>query len=479
MDLSKRDPIGIVADERIPREKQKHLSRIINELRSFANVHVFEGGISEDELFKKLQEQKFKLLLAPWYRYLAWNRIEALFGVTRNSGPAFVGYFADQILPYELGEQGDRFRSVLLDFTNLHTPEIITVIKSVLNDNQRSGIRPLLDANAPIYCENWLAGHGQGFRQDTVMSLPEIKSNEWDQRIGALRICLNSLWSLVYEEGPGKSEIAKAQASSTQTSMAYFQLGIGVSTLIMRLCYRMPSFTPKAALNLFWPDAEKTLAPTQLLMKYADFVRLHTISDSPEIELLVGFFKSSPATKAHTQMHTVWVEPIASQLITEIPYEVPGTTSPLLKALPAAPSLDNSVNANQLAEERAQLKAKERFIFHAAVKIRELKKEIAEKEQLVRELRAGGLSTAPQMPPPDAESLLDAFQERFLDSEYQIRKLENQLYAGEAESLSPQELEAIRQKISLLTTREQGWIKKIAETLEQYRSTRKKQEAMK
>ncbi|OFZ79421.1 MAG: hypothetical protein A2583_02955 [Bdellovibrionales bacterium RIFOXYD1_FULL_53_11] len=469
-EATKRDPVAIVVDERVPREKLKLLQRVINEIRSFSMVLAIEGGISEDELLAKLGEQHYKLVLLPWYRYLAWNKIDAFFGTTRTAGTAVAGYFADQVLPYELGDKPDIIRSILLDFTNLITPEASMLTKCLLRENQRTGIRPLFAENTPVYFENWLGAQGLGGRIDAVLGLPEVVSNGWLKRSQALRIALGSLWSLVYEEGPGKSQFALAQSEAAKVPKAYFQVAADAKCLALRLCYNMSSFLPKDALAMFWPDQKRPTAQTQSLLKYADAVRVHNITDTFDVEVTAFFFQSAPSETSHQQMHSLWLEPLTSHLMTEIPYEAQSPDTPHLRPLP----VQQIQTATKVLDDKAQLKAKERFIFQAAVKIRELKKSLVEREEQVKELRSGGIGTAQPLPPPDAEGLLDAFQERVLDSQYRIRKLEQEIATVE-QTGDYTGLDSIRQKVSTLMSREQSWIRKIGEILEICRAAKKKQ----
>ena len=473
VDISKRENIAVVMDQRIPREKLQLLTRVVNELRRFTLVQVFDGDISEEDLLARIAEKPFKLILAPWYRYLTWNKIEAQLGQTRTSGVIFAGYFADQVLPYELGDIGDKTRTILLDFSYIKPGEIVQILKSLINENRRTGLRPFLGAEAPVYCENWFASQGLGSRIDAVLSIPEISDASWRNRAPAIRICLSALWSLIYEEGPGKSEFAKTQSITAKNPIAYFQVGASAQFLALRLCYAMPGVSPKSALTGFWPDQKKPTSAAQLLLKYCDLLRMHTIAESSEIELLILMTASSPSEMAHQNIHTLWVDPISPQLITELPFQMPGNPQDNLKPLEVNLQNQSTVSSANLNEVKAEIKAKERFLFHAAVKIRELKKTLSEKDDAIHELRAGGIGTATPLPPPDAESLLDALQERFFESQYQIRQLEIQLEKASDPDAEPNKLEELQQKIAAIANREQVWIKKIADTIEIYKAKKK------
>src|SRR3954469_16598766 len=123
--------IAFVVDERLSRQRGAILTRVVNSLRTFAKIELIGGRISEDELVQRLEAQPFDLVLAPWYRYLSWSKVEGFFGLTRSSGPTFAGYFCESILPYELGEQAEHFRAILLDFCNLDTHAIKLLVRSL------------------------------------------------------------------------------------------------------------------------------------------------------------------------------------------------------------------------------------------------------------------------------------------------------------------------------------------------------------
>ncbi len=469
---SKLGRIAFVIDERLSREKAAILTRVVNSARQWAEIEVIAGGIEEAILLKKLESTGFDLVLAPWYRYLAWSHIEAFYGLTRTSGPTFAGYFCDTVLPYELGEQADHLRAILIDFNNLSLHESSLILKSLIKDHTRSGLLPFFEKGSSIYYENWFSGQGLGLRLDTILGVPGISNTEWIKRSRAIRTCFMSLWSLVYDDGPGKGEFTQAITSSTPK--AAFQMGIDSHCLLMRLCYSMPSWTPRDALRIFWPLSPQHSSSAQLLLKYSDFVRVHTIPEASDVEIVVGFFHSAPSESAHDQIHTLWIEPIAATLVQEIPFETPSAESQYLKPLPTValqPKKTYDQNWNKNGE-----KAKERFIFEAANKIRELKKELDDKNEIIRDLRRGGVGTSQSLPPLDPETLLEIFQEKYFESRLQIRKFELEISElEERKNLSEYgaQINELKYKMANLEKREKAWLKKISETLEVHRGKKK------
>ncbi len=458
--------IAFVVDERLSREKAQIITRHVNAMRQFAQIDVLNGGMTEEQMVKKLEEKEYRLVLVPWYRYLAWSKVEAFYGLTRTTGPTFAGYFSDQVLPYELGDQADHLRAILIDFANLTAAESSNFVYALMQESTRSGVRPLLENDTPVYCETWYQGQGLGLRLDAVVGLPEIAKTDWAKRGNAIRMCMTALWTLVYDEGPGKGELSAA--ISSKSAKAYFTVAADKSCLTLRLCYSMTSWTPKDALAYFWPDAKRPMSAAQVLLRFADAVRVHTVADTTDVEVVAVLFPSAPSQTSHLNFHTLWVEPIAAHTFIEVPFEGPSSKSPWLHALPNVPVSEAKQQQQSAQNQGGQ--AKDRFIFDAALKIREMKKELSEKDDMIRELRSGGVGTSQPLPPPDGEALLEGFQERYFELKFQIRQLEVQIAQAEQRRATPQELEALRLKINALIQREQAWIKRLAATIEKFRA---------
>jgi hypothetical protein len=408
-----------------------------------------------------MEEQPLSAVLVPWHRYLSWTRAEAFFGLSRTSGPSYGGYFADPVRPDELGEAPDYQRAMLFDFANLSVSEILSLIRTATLEPARSGIRPLLEPNTLVYCENWFGSAGHGARMESILALPGLATPTWQSRAAALRIVLQALWSLVYEEGSGKGELP--QSIWAKSPRAYFQLGADRRALVMRLCTPMISWNPKSAIQSFWPDARRPTAPAQLLGRYADWVRVHVVSETADIEVTVGFLPGAPAERAPESMRTLWIEPIAPQLVTEIPFEAPGPQAPHLRPLPGEPAPARHIGAGtHLLSESEE---------NAAVKLRELKAALDQKERQLQELRSGGIGTAPPLPPADAESLLHAFQERCREVAADIRRVEAEL--REAEHAGGKAVETLRARLTGLHRKEREWVDLLARALESLRQAQK------
>jgi hypothetical protein len=474
VDSPKKIPIAFIMDDRISREKVGVLSHKIQSLRQQFAVQVIKAEeTSEDDLIQRVEKKEFQLILAPVHKYQEWARLEGAFGASRTSGPTFAGYFCEPVPFYQLPEPRGQHRSILLDFTHLSSEELVVLVRSVLIDSARSGLRPLLETNALIYCESWYGSQGQGSRIDAILGLNEIAKTLWIKRSSAIRIILSALWSMIYEEGPGKTD-SSSLPHPDRVPKAYFQLGADATTLVFRLCfYHAPHCTPKEALQKFWPDATAPTRAAQLLVKFSDFVRVHTLADTSDIEVVVGFFNSAPAEKNPNEAHSLWIEPIAARLYLEPPYEAPGPQAPHLRALPNVSLAHPRPRALEAANDSSN-PAKNQVILAATAKIKELKNKVAEQNETIHELRTGGIGTTHVLPPPDIEALLEAFQQRYFEARYEIRQFEIQIEEMQKRGANPKKMETLRLKMEALANRERAWIKKLVATLETYKEARRR-----
>ncbi len=440
MKAQKRGRIAFVVDSRLSREKSALLNKMIIALRQRFHIDLLGGDCSEEELLSKLETQNYDLVLAPWYRYLNWSRVEAFYGLTRNSGPTFAGYFSEPLLPYELGQPPNYYRMILLDFCHLHPQEILILLDSLAQDTQRLGLDPLFSPNSFLQSEIWQDHVQPGKKVDLFSLLPET-SPEWASRLASIRISALALWSLIYEQGPGKAGLPrKPEGVSMERARLYWAMD--AEHLALRLIYQAPHLTPKDLLQSFWPAQENLPdLPQSLLRRHADWIRAHLLQEENQVELVIGFFKSAPSQKAAEQIHTLWIEPISAKLR---PTE---ERRPKPTAIPQAP--EQELTATQL---------KDRFVFESAIKIRELKELLAEKIRQIEEMRFGGVGSAPPLPSPDGEILLDAFEERILELKGQIHQLATQMNLLEnPPGQRLQDIAILNDKLQESTRRIEAW----------------------
>jgi hypothetical protein len=457
----------VVLDDRISRDRGLNLTRNFDLVRQNFKVELFQGqDVNEEQILQKIKKTHYDLILLPIHRYISWIKVEGALGMTRTSGPTVAGYLSETTPFFKIPSPASYLRRIILDFSNVTPSEILLLVRSLCQDTHRSGLKPLLhDTQSPIYCESWYGSQGLGTRIDHILALPEIAQSDWIKRSSAIRIILSAFWGMIYEEGPGKAH--RTQGASADVAKAYFQLGISPQCLSFRLYYyTIPHLTPQDAIKQFWPNADLPTKPAQLILRYSDMTRIHTIQETSDMEVVSALFQSASAEKNPEHARTIWIEPLSAKLISEPPYEAPSPQAPHLKALPSV-----SVSNPKL---RVIDTPSPQLLHDASSKIIELKKKVDEREETIRELKSGGIGSSTPLPPPDPESLLEAFQQRYFDARYQIRQFELQIEQIQNKGGSAEELETLRQKMDALANREKAWIKTLMKTLETYRDANQK-----
>ncbi len=363
-------------------------------------------------------------------------------------------------------------RRIILDFCNLTSLEQLLLVRSLVSDNLRTGILPLLPPKTPVYFESWYTNQGLGNRFDQILNLPEIGKTEWIKRASALQILLSALWGLIYVGRLGKAE--GVSTSENAPPKAYLQIGVASSCLVFRLCFSaLPRLFAPNIVQMFSPNLETPSEPAQLLLLYSDFLRVHTVGDTSGIEVVVGLFPSAPSEKAHGQLHTLWLEPISENLIFEAADAVATPETPHLRILPAVSrSAPNLRLVDTTKETKKQTDQKDLVISQASHKIADLSEKIKEREDKIKELKQGGIGNPAPIEPPDAEALLEGFQERYFDAKHQIRQFEIEIRQIEKDGGTAQEIQTLRLKMDALRNREAAWIKKLMATLEHFKNSK-------
>ena len=481
----KKRSILFLMDDRLSREKISILRRVTALLREIYAIEVLSDPISETDLVKKLETTRpYDLVLAPWHRYSIWNRVETFFGASRLSGATFAGYFAENLKYTELGARSDQARSIILDFANTTPPEIAVMIRSLVEDTSRMGLKPILEKDTPVYCDTWASPVEFGRKLDALFNVPELYAGDWGKRATALRILFQAFWGISFGETIAHQDRIAAEKSA-RPAKSYFQIGIDSGIFAMRLVCPNIRKTPRELLQAFWPNPADAFSAPQLILKYSDWVRVHAFAESSEMEITVALLKSAPSEAAHGSFQSLWIEPISAKILNELPFEMPNARSPHLRDIPSAaspPAPASPTPSLPLAPPPPQASAKatpppdptNRLVLQAANKIKELTQLLVSRDELIQELRSGGVGTAEPLPPPDAEALIEAFQQKYFETRYQIRQFEVQVAALEKKSDNLKEIEILRLKIAQLHAQETAWIKKLATTIEMYREAKKK-----
>ena len=467
--------IACLMDDRLSRDRMHQLVRTLSVVKQTTQFQAWVD-LTEAQLLKKLETEKPNLLLLPWHRYLAWSKVDPFFGSNRVGGTLVCGYFSEPLKWEELGIEPGRGRMALLDLAHSSPQEAGQIVTMMADESRRGGLHGWLETSAG-HSDLWWAGAPLGSKIDAVLALPQLAQGEWSKRIPAVRLIMTALWSVIFDEGPGKISDLNRRAPK-----AGFQVAVNGYALAMRLGFMMPGWGTNAsalkeAMKDLWPDASQPGRCWQLLHQHADFIRVHSVSETGEIELTVALLASAASRQTPSRMRTLWVDPISAKHLAQEPL-MPKTTNDGAAAstnAAAAPGAGGStaVHANTIVAavtaERAKFKT---FLSDTANKMRDLKKAVIDRDEVIRELRSGGVGTAPPLPPADGAALLEAFQQRYFEAQYQMRQLQIQIDRAEKEGATPGQLDQIKKKIQILFEQEKGWIGQIQQTLLTYKKRR-------
>lgn len=440
--------IAFVTDPTLSRERTQIALRTINALRNIADVRYYPGNLSEEELLVKVQKESIDLLLLPWHTYLKSHKVEAHFGLTRVNGPTIAGYFAEDISPYEIQEEDHHFRAILIDLNRLASAESTNIIKALLRDSTRWGLKPLITQSTSVHYETWTAQVGLGFRIDAILGLNEIAATNWNKRANSIRILTTAMWSLIFDNGPGKADAQRTGAE--KSARAYFEVAADSHSLGLRLCYAEPGWKIKDVLHQFWPGAHTPSTAGQVLYQYSDLLRVHVDPESSEIEVVAMLYPSAPAERSTDVLRSLWIEPLTR-----------------------LSRLERFAEAEETREHyHTPLITNHELIADASIKMEGLHKQLEERDQEILNLRTkGGIRENVFIYPNgmDGGQLLDLFNRRIAESKSKIRSLQQQVQALNKDSPSAlKEAGKLLQEIRDLAAQQKGWINKIGEIINIY-----------
>ncbi len=457
----------MVSDPKLSRQKSLNLTRLSNIFRQFAEVKVMSSSTTEEQLLTELEKSMPSLILLPWHSYIEWRKIEGLLGLTRSSGPTVAGYHCGELNPKDIGASPDNSHMILLDFDGTSPAESALLVRALLFDSTRSGILPLVDANSEIRWDAWYEGQTLGPRLDAVLALPQLGNRGWTPRGNAIRILVSALWGLVFKESCGIPSNKKiANGARPRGSL---QIGIANHCVAFRLCYSLPLSTPKDTVDFFWPQPNNPSSSAQLLLRYSDVLRVHRLIGSKEIEVVAILFKSGGAEKAPHFLQTFWIEPLQDKLVSEpiLPDHEDRATAYLpLDVSPASTTEDLSLTASvPLADGDAQS-----LILELRSTLDHVKAQLFAREAYIAELKGGGIGTAAPLTPPDADSLLEAFSQRFTFVHEEINRLLEQTERPRSEWTA--ETPLAHKKLAELWSREEAWVRRFSEMIRYFQEDR-------
>ena len=370
-------PILVLPDATIGRERQALLAKTWALLKNLGPLTLLSAKTTENQLLELMKEQRPRLVLLPWQQYLAWARVEAFFGLTRTSGPTVAGYFAVPIERQEIGALTPFHRAILLDFASTNPVERWRLVNALVHEDLRSGIRPLVGPKATLHFEDWLGSHPPGATLDSLIALPSLRQAPWKSRLPAVQLLTLALWNIAFEQGRALARgdwLTKMHAARVR---AYFEIAMDSECLALRLCFQQTPNTSKTILRDFWPEA--TEAPPsdfrQVLLQHADFLRVHPISDMTEVEFVAGLLRSAPAHRRPGELRSLWIEPLAMNLVSEVPTLRAPSRRSHEKPLPPLADAGAAADAAGRHDRRIEW----------------LEREIAERDSRIAELLAGGI----------------------------------------------------------------------------------------
>lgn len=447
-------------DPELSRERVKLMTGAISRLRERFSVEILEGNTTEDVLLQKVKDLKPGLCILPWKFYLKASRLDGLLGLNRTGGPEMCGYFGEPTKFLKLKEAHNHKRLILLDLYHLAEAEGSRLLQALLDPHTRSGIAPLLSPDSRRYTDFWQTGDLLGSRAEDVTQLPEIKKDfpHWSERKLAIQNTVQALWSLVYDFGPGMT-----QARSNE-KLASFHVGADATFVALRLVFRLPLATQKKLLPNFWPGKTIQSSPFEVLLRTPDLLRILSVPESEDIEIVTLFAASGNAPARIEEMKSIWIQPIAAHFISEPAKSTPGNPSANLHPLPRATSQNTQTASTDEVNELIE-RMKQELSQKYEKKLLELSNRVKTLQEESQELKLGGVGTALPLPKPDTTGLLTAFKERIENAEYELAQFQQELDSIPEGEAKPGQLDALRRRMYSLKQEEKEWMQVLSEIL--------------
>ena len=279
-------------------------------LKAKLNMEVLSSTLTENEVVEYLEKNPCSLILLPWYKYLAWKKIENHFGALRMQGPTVAGYFADAILPFEFSKIPNFNRLILLDFYRFEQNEIEAMIITLSTEESRAGISSFLEKNTQIFHTKWYQqDHSNTRCVDAAMSIPLFKTTQWSNRTSEIRIYLTALWIMVFKdrhfvqgsESCGEIEILEAN-----------------KRLLIRLSFEHQELTLKHTMEQLWPnDSQDKDEIIRELVRHSDFLRIQHFPESHQVEILAFFTPDAPSIRYPGEIRGLWIEPLKNKFLAQ------------------------------------------------------------------------------------------------------------------------------------------------------------------
>jgi hypothetical protein len=352
--------IAWILDERLTADRTRVLLKTLGALKPLGEIQQLDPSLSQENVLEVLQKNKFALMVLPWYRYLAWKKVEAFYGLTRSSGPTVCGYFTDAFKPNELDALPEFQRLILLDLHRSSAPEVLRLMGALIQDQNRAGLRPLLKPSTVVQYAAWDHPARTSLLIESILLNHEFSGSLKDRRL-SVQMCLQALSSFLF---------SSSLATSGPPSL---QIGVENDFCVLRIGVNLAQSPTSQMLQQLWPKSHSGASWIATLYRFCDWVRAHWSIKPNMLEITLGFQGSRAQLRAPEELHTVWLAPLAPELIKE-PFAVT-KPEPLLQPLPEVPLVVNSTSADP--------------VFQA--KIQSLQKQLEEKDAVIAEMKAGGI----------------------------------------------------------------------------------------
>lgn len=380
----KKPLIAWVMDERLDADATKTVSKLHVSLKQTCDVQTIPGTLSQESVVELMEKTKFQLVVLPWYKYLAWKKVEAFYGLTRTSGPTVAAYCVEAIDPKNIPDLPDYPRFYLFDLMKYTVSENTKLIQALIEPKTRAGIKPFLRSTTPIYFYQWDGKEHTSLMLEGWFELPEFVG-PWKDRRHAIATAIGGVRDFVFS-----TEVSKS-------GNPFVHFACEPELAIVRIGTLLATAPNNQTIHSFWLKTKSQLAHMSTASRYSDFMRVQWSSSPHQIEITLFFFQSKPSERAQSpHVKATWLEPVSHDLFAQESLLI-SKSEGVYKALPEITFLNMGDARTAGVGEN---------------KIQTLQKQLLERDQLIRDLKSGGVSQPMKSGLPDLEDLAEAVKER-------------------------------------------------------------------
>jgi hypothetical protein len=299
--------IAFLFDERLSHDRKLNFARSISLLKAHFFIDFLPSAITEQELVTHLEENKYALVLLPWYKYISWKKIETHFGALRLQGSTVAGYFAEAVLPMDLSAVPPFHRFLFLDFYRFDQTELEMILSILTHHEQATGFNGVSVRNTQLYHAEWFDQDQHSTAcVDAILKIPLIAGGSWANRAIPLRFFLTSLWSLCF---------AARRSFPSADAVANVEIIEVKKRLLIKIVFENSELTLSKMLVDLWPTGEHSNHNVNEMVRYADFVRVHHFPESHHLEITAMFTPSAPSLHHMPEVRGFWIEPLKKRYL--------------------------------------------------------------------------------------------------------------------------------------------------------------------